>query len=75
MKEKLKTLGSRIKFLRVESKVSQSVLAKEIGMSQTNLSNIESGRTTATMPVLFKIRKVLSCKMADFFVDFDGEEK
>jgi len=59
----------------MESNVSQSSMANKIGMSQTNLSNIESGRTTATIPVLFKIQKVLRCKMADFFVDFDGAEE
>ena len=73
MENKLKMIGHRIKCLRMESNVSQSSMANKIGMSQTNLSNIESGRTTATIPVLFKIQKVLGCKMADFFVDFDGE--
>ena len=74
MENKLKMIGHRIKCLRMESNVSQSSMANKIGMSQTNLSNIESGRTTATIPVLFKIQKVLGCKMADFFVDFDGEQ-
>ena len=73
MENKLKMIGHRIKCLRMESNVSQSSMANKIGMSQTNLSHIESGRTTATIPVLFKIQKVLGCKMADFFVDFDGE--
>jgi len=75
MENKLKVIGHRIKCLRMESNVSQSSMANKIGMSQTNLSNIESGRTTATIPVLFKIQKVLRCKMADFFVDFDGTEE
>jgi len=75
MENKLKMIGHRIKCLRMESNVSQSSMANKIGMSQTNLSNIESGRTTATIPVLFKIQKVLGCKMADFFVDFDGAEE
>lgn len=73
MENELKMIGHRIKCLRMESNVSQSSMANKIGMSQTNLSNIESGRTTATIPVLFKIQKVLGCKMADFFVDFDGK--
>ena len=73
MENKLKMIGHRIKCLRMESNVSQSSMANKIGMSQTNLSNIESGRTTATIPVLFKIQKVIGCKMADFFVDFDGK--
>ena len=75
MENKLKMIGHRIKCLRMESNVSQSSMANRIGMSQTNLSNIESGRTTATIPVLFKIQKVLGCQMADFFTDFDGVEE
>ena len=63
MENELKMIGHRIKCLRMESNVSQSSMANKI----------ESGRTTATIPVLFKIQKVLGCKMADFFVDFDGK--
>ena len=49
-------------------------MAEEIGVSQINLSNMEAGRTAITIQNLFKIQKVLNCKMADFFVDFDKEE-
>ena len=49
-------------------------MAEEIGVSQTNLSNMEAGRTAITIQNLFKIQKVLSCKMKDFFVDFDSED-
>lgn len=34
---------------------------------------MEAGRTAITVQNLFKIQKVLGCKMADFFVDFDSE--
>ena len=44
-------------------------------MSQTNLSNLETGRTAITLTNLFKIKKVLGCKMADFFVDIDMDAK
>lgn len=73
MENELKVVGHRLKLLRMEHNVSQTDLAKEIGMSQTNLSNMESGRTAVTIQNLFKIREVLGCKMSDFFVDFDGE--
>ena len=52
--------------------IKQTVLANKIGMSQTNMSNIEAGRTAITIQNLLKISKELNCKMADFFVDFDG---
>ena len=46
-------------------------MAEMIGLSQTNLSNMESGRTTITTQNLFKMKEILGCNMADFFVDFD----
>ena len=72
--EELKVLARRVKKLRLEYGVAQTKLAQEIGTSQTNMSNMEAGRTAITVQNLFKIQKVLGCKMKDFFVDFDGEE-
>ena len=57
----------------MEKGISQTDMAEAIGLSQTNLSNMESGRTATTIQNLFKMREVLGCKMSDFFVDFDGE--
>ena len=74
MEENIKLLASRVKQLRMIKGVSQTRMADEIGVSQTNLSNMEAGRTAITTQNLFKIQKVLNCKMADFFVDFDREE-
>ena len=73
MKEAFKLLGKRVKFLRMDKGISQTSLAQAIGLSQTNLSNMESGRTAITMQNLFKIQKILNCNMSDFFVDFDVE--
>ena len=74
MQEEFKILGKRVKFLRMERGVSQTNMAEMIGLSQTNLSNMESGRTAITTQNLFKMREVLKCKMSDFFIDFDNEE-
>ena len=74
MEENIKVLASRVKKLRIVKGVSQTKMAEEIGVSQTNLSNMEAGRTAITIQNLFKIQKVLNCKMADFFVDLDKEE-
>ncbi|MBQ7318386.1 MAG: helix-turn-helix transcriptional regulator [Phascolarctobacterium sp.] len=75
MENELKVVGRRLKLLRMEHNVSQTDLAKGIGMSQTNLSNIEAGRTAVTIQNLIRIRELLGCKMSDFFVDFDAEEE
>ena len=74
MDQNIKVLASRVKQLRMIRGVSQTRMADEIGVSQTNLSNMEAGRTAITTQNLFKIQKVLNCKMADFFVDFDSDE-
>jgi len=73
MQKEFSIIGNRIKALRVGSGMKQSELAKKIGMSQTNLSNVESGRTAVTVQVLLKIHDVLGCKLADFFVDLDND--
>ena len=74
MQDEIKLLARRVKKLRIDNGVSQTKMAEEIGVSQTNLSNMEAGRTAINIQNLFKIQKVLNCKMADFFVDFDSEE-
>ena len=73
MQKEFSIIGNRIKALRVGYGMKQSELAKKIGMSQTNLSNVESGRTAVTVQVLLKIHDVLGCKLADFFVDLDND--
>ena len=74
MNEEFKILGKRVKFLRMEKGISQTHMAEMIGLSQTNLSNMESGRTAITIQNLFKMREVLKCRMSDFFVDFDVDQ-
>lgn len=76
MEENFKLLGRRVKFMRMDKGISQTKMAEMLGLSQTNLSNMESGRTTITTQNLFKMRDILECNMADFFIDFDnGKEK
>ncbi|MBQ8418295.1 MAG: helix-turn-helix transcriptional regulator [Phascolarctobacterium sp.] len=72
MEEKFKLLGRRVKFLRMDKGISQTRMAELIGLSQTNLSNMEAGRTAITTQNLFKMSEILGCRMADFFADFDG---
>ena len=74
MEEKFKLLGHRVKFLRMDKGISQTRMAELIGLSQTNLSNMEAGRTAITTQNLFKMSEILGCRMADFFTDFDGGE-
>ena len=75
MENEFKVLGRRVKFLRLDKGISQTKMAEMLGLSQTNLSNMESGRTAITTQNLFRIREIFDCKMSDFFVDFDGAEE
>lgn len=74
MEAKAKTVGMRIKLMRVSKQLPQNEVARRVGISQAHLSNIESGHSTITLDKLFKLRDVLGCKLKDFFVDLDGEE-
>ena len=73
MSEQTKKVGERIKMIRLGKNISQAVAAESIGVSQSLLSNIESGRCNVTLDNLIKLHDVLNCPMRDFFVDLDGE--
>ena len=45
MKERIINIGPRLKQRRKEMRIKQTEMAKELGVSQTYLSNIEGGRT------------------------------
>ena len=72
MNEEFKKIGKRIKIIRIERGVTQTALAKELGISQTNMSNIECGRVSVTVQNLLKLRELLHCTMAEFFKDIDN---
>lgn len=72
MDEVMRLIGRRIKFIRVERGIQQTKLAELIGVSQTHLSNMESGRTGTTIHNLLKLQKIFECPISDFFIDFDG---
>lgn len=56
-----KEIGLRIKTLRLKNNIYQTELAKEIGVSQTHMSNIESGRAGLTLENLVKMARIFDC--------------
>ena len=56
-----KDIGLRIKTLRIKNNIYQTELAKDIGVSQTHMSNIESGRAGITLENLVKMAEVFKC--------------
>ncbi|MBQ7318152.1 MAG: helix-turn-helix transcriptional regulator [Phascolarctobacterium sp.] len=58
-----KLVGKRIKALRLQNNVYQTTLAKDIGVSQTHMSNIESGRAGLTIDNLVKMAEIFNCTL------------
>lgn len=68
-------IGTRVKMLRITKRVSQTELAKKIGVTQTHLSNIENGRAGLTITNLIKLHQVLDCPISSFFEDIEGKQE
>jgi transcriptional regulator with XRE-family HTH domain len=62
-------LGSRIKKIRKNQGMSQKELAKCIGVTPSNISQIESNLIYPSLPALFKISEHLSVEPGSFFQD------
>lgn len=63
------------KMQRISAKVSQTDLAKELGVTQTHLSNIENGRAGLTIPNLIKLHQILECPISSFLLISKGKRK
>ena len=64
-------LGENIRKVRVEQGLSQRVLARMIGTSQSTLFNIEHGNSDAKASTLFRIADALDVKVEDLFAAED----
>lgn len=64
-------VGKRIKMMRLAKGLRQKYLAEQLKISQSNLSNIESGRCGVTIDHLIILREIFACSMNDFFVDIE----
>ena len=69
--EKLERIGKKIKLIRIAKGIRQAEAAKAIGVSQAHLSNIERGRNSVTLDLLFKLSELLECSVSEFFSDVD----
>ncbi|MCD7874274.1 MAG: helix-turn-helix transcriptional regulator [Acidaminococcaceae bacterium] len=59
-------IGITIKMFRAARHITQMEMAKRIGISQTHLSNIESGRVKINLRLLIKMANIFECKLDDF---------
>ena len=60
-------LGSRIKSMRTQANLSQTDLAKRVGVTPSSISQIESGLIYPSLPALFRMAEVLSVDMGALF--------
>ncbi|MGG1154412.1 helix-turn-helix transcriptional regulator [Brevibacillus formosus] len=51
----VKTLGKRVKFVRKQHNMTQVNFAKSLGISQANLSEIESGKSIPSIEILVSL--------------------
>lgn len=59
-KERIINIGPRLKQRRKEMRIKQTEMAKELGVSQTYLSNIEGGRTNCSITLFVDICNYLN---------------
>lgn len=66
-----KKVGCEIKIRRIRTGLSQTKFAEFLGISQTHLSNVESGRVMLSLKLLLKIKRRFMCTL-DEIIDPDG---
>ena len=62
-------VGSKIRILRKERGLTQSALARKIGVQQSDLCRMENGEYKVSLDTLFKILGVFELRIGEFFRD------
>lgn len=65
-------LGTAIKKLRVEKKMSQALLAEKVGVSTPNISRYESGKQNPEFDKMKDIAEALNVRMSDLILMAEG---
>ena len=67
--------GMRVKYLRLQRKMSQEDLALEINVSKNYISDIECGRRNPTLKIMNKIAKGLKVDLATLLLGVGDKNK
>lgn len=62
-------VGSKIRQLRKDHNLTQAVLAKRIGVQQSDLCRMENGEYKVSLDTLFKVLGIFGMDIGDFFRD------
>lgn len=60
-------MKNNIKILRFEMGISQADLAKKLGVSRQTVISIENDKYDPSLPLAFKLSKVLGLKIEEIF--------
>ena len=63
------TIGQRIRAHRLDQQVTQTELARQIGIQQSDLSRMEKGEYRVSLDILFRILQALELSLGEFFGD------
>ena len=67
-------IGSRLKHFRTSAGLSQTGLAKQVGVTPSTISQIENGQIYPSLPALFRMAELLAVETGSFFSDNSAEE-
>lgn len=62
-------VGERIRQLRLARELTQTELARQIGIQQSDLSRMEKGEYRVSLDVLFRLLHTLEMSLGEFFGD------
>jgi len=68
-------VGARLRMLRKERHLTQTELARQIGIQQSDLSRMEKGEYRVSLDHLFKILAVFDVSFSDFFDKGNAEDE
>lgn len=67
-------IGSRLKHFRTAAGLSQTGLARQVGVTPSTISQIENGQIYPSLPALFRMAELLAVETGSFFSDNTAEE-
>lgn len=67
MKDDAKKLGENLKKIRTKKNITQTELAKTLGVDKSFVSNIENGKTNPTLSTITNLAKALKVPAGEFF--------
>ena len=66
-------VGQRIRSYRTERHLTQTELARQIGIQQSDLSRMEQGEYRVSLDVLFKLLRTFEISFGEFFGDLSAQ--